>query len=97
MVKRVSLALGRGGFLCGGSMYRLTSLTPAEKKFLDDAISEAERISGKKLSRPQKHIVLNQAREQIEGQRYASQRSTEREQERHAVEFTWSKPKPFRR
>ena len=28
-------------------MNRLTNLTPAEKKFLDDAIAAAERASGK--------------------------------------------------
>ncbi|MEQ5412465.1 hypothetical protein ABN277_23365 [Enterobacter hormaechei] len=78
-------------------MNRLTSLTPAEKKFLYDAVSEAERVSGKKLSWPHKNIVLHQAREQIASQRYASQRSAEREQERHSAEFTWNKPKPFRR
>jgi len=31
-------------------MNRLTNLTPAEKKFLDDAIAAAERASGKKLN-----------------------------------------------
>ena len=33
-------------------MNRLTNLTPAEKKFLDDAIAAAERASGKKGSVP---------------------------------------------
>ena len=33
-------------------MNRLTNLTPAEKKFLDDAIAAAERASGKKLNQP---------------------------------------------
>ncbi len=52
-------------------MNRLTNLTPAEKKFLDDAIAAAERASGKKLNQPNRHIVLNRARAQIESQRYA--------------------------
>ena len=38
-------------------MNRLTNLTPAEKKFLDDAIAAAERASGKKLNQPNRHIV----------------------------------------
>ncbi len=29
-------------------MTRLTNLTPAEKKFIDDAIAAAERAAGKK-------------------------------------------------
>jgi len=78
-------------------MNRLSSLTPAEKQFLEDALFAAERASGKKLSRPDKNIDLRQAREHNPSQRYAAQRSAEREQERHAAEFTWSKPKPFRR
>jgi len=84
-----------GGFF----MTRLTSLTVAEKAFLDEAVAATERAKGKTLSRPEKHIVLNQAREQIEAQRYADRRRSEREeeQERQAAEFTWSKPTPFRR
>ncbi len=31
-------------------MTRLTNLTPAEKKFIDDAIAAAERAAGKKLN-----------------------------------------------
>ncbi len=34
-------------------MNRLTNLTPAEKKFLDDAIAAAERASGKKRNKAQ--------------------------------------------
>lgn len=78
-------------------MSRLTELTPAEKRFLDDAVAEAERISGKKLNRPDKNIVLNQARAQIASARYAAKMQAEREKERHEAEFAWSKPKPFRR
>lgn len=78
-------------------MTRLTSLTAAEKAFLDEAVAATERAKGRTLSRPEKHIVLNQAREQIEAQRYADRRRSERDEERQAAEFTWSKPKPFRR
>ena len=63
-------------------MNRLTNLTPAEKKFLDDAIAAAERASGKKLNQPNRHIVLNRARAQIESQRYADRQRALREDER---------------
>lgn len=78
-------------------MTRLTELTPAEKKFLDDAVAEAERVKGKKLNRPDRYIVLNQARAQIESARYAAKMQAERAEARQEAEFTWSKPKPFRR
>lgn len=51
-------------------MSRLTDLTPAEKRFLEDAVAAAERAAGKKLNQPNRHIVLNQARAQIESARY---------------------------
>lgn len=78
-------------------MSRLTELTPGEKRFIDDAAAEAERVKGKKLNRPERYILLNQARAQIESARYAAKKQAEREKERHEAEFTWSKPKPFRR
>lgn len=78
-------------------MRRLTGLTPAEKKFLDDAVAEAERVRGKKLNQPDRHIVLNQARAQIESARYAEKMQAERAEARQEAEYTWSKPKPFRR
>lgn len=78
-------------------MHRLTSLTAAEKAFLDDAVAAAERAAGKKLPRPHRHAVLNQAREQILSQRYAAKCRLEREKESHAATFTWEKQKPFRR
>ncbi|WP_236728043.1 hypothetical protein [Enterobacter hormaechei] len=67
-------------------MNRLTNLTPAEKKFLDDAIAAAERASGKKLNQPNRHIVLNRARAQIESQRYADRQRALREDERQQSE-----------
>ena len=63
-------------------MTRLTNLTPAEKKFIDDAIAAAERAAGKKLNQPNRHIVLNRARAQIESQRYADRQRALREDER---------------
>lgn len=78
-------------------MSRLTDLTPAEKQFLDDALAEAERVRGKKLNRPDKHTVLSQARAQIESQRYAAKKQSERAEARQQADFTWSKPRPFRR
>ena len=78
-------------------MSRLTDLTPAEKKFIDDALAEAERVQGKKLNLPTRHIVLNRARVQIQAARYAAKMQAEREEARQEAEFTWSKPTPFRR
>ncbi|WP_458646568.1 hypothetical protein [Klebsiella quasipneumoniae] len=68
-------------------MARLTNLTPAEKKFLDDAVAAAERASGKKLNQPNRHIVLNRARAQIELQRYADRQRALREDERQQSDF----------
>jgi len=78
-------------------MSRLTELTPAEKRFLEDAVAAAERAAGKKLNQPNRRIVLNQARAQIESARYAAKKQAERAEARQEAEFTWSKPKPFRR
>ena len=78
-------------------MSRLMDLTLSEKRFLDDALVEAERVKGKKLNRPEKHIVLNQARAQIESARYAAKMQAARAEARQEAEFTWSKPRPFRR
>ncbi len=66
-------------------MTRLTNLTPAEKKFIDDAIAAAERAAGKKLNQPNRHIVLNRARAQIESQRYADRQRALREDERQQI------------
>ncbi|EMF3909733.1 hypothetical protein V3E38_004601 [Salmonella enterica] len=78
-------------------MARLTNLTPAEKKFLDDAVAAAERASGKKLNQPNRHIVLNRARAQIELQRYADRQRALREDERQQSDFAWSRPRALRR
>nr|AWH59636.1 hypothetical protein [Edwardsiella tarda] len=79
------------------SVSRLAELTPAEKKFLDDAVAEAERVKGKKLNRPERHIVLSRVRAQIESARYAAKMQAARAEARQEAEFTWSKAKPFRR
>lgn len=78
-------------------MSRLTDLTPAEKRFIDDALAEVERVAGKKLNQPNRHIALNKARAQIASARYAAKMQAERAEARQEAEFTWSKPKPFRR
>lgn len=78
-------------------MTRLTNLTPAEKKFLDDAVAAAERASGKKLNQPNRHIVLNRARAQVESQRYADKQRAERDEARQQAEFSWTPPRPPRR
>ena len=77
-------------------MNRLTNLTPAEKKFLDDAIAAAESVR-QKLNQPNRHIVLNRARAQIESQRYADRQRALREDERQQSEFAWSRPRAPRR
>jgi len=76
---------------------RLHVVSKTEKQFLDDAVFAAERAKGKKLSRPEKKAVLCVAREQMLGQREAEVAKQVRAEERHAAEFAWSKPKPFRR
>ncbi|WP_319161650.1 hypothetical protein [Klebsiella pneumoniae] len=78
-------------------MKRLINLTPAEKRFLDDAVAAAERASGKKLNQPNRHIVLNRARAQIESQRQAERQRSAREEERQQAEFTRSRPRAPRR
>lgn len=78
-------------------MTRLTSLTPAEKKFLDDAVAAAELAAGKKLNQPQRHIVLNRARAQIESQRYADSQRALRDEDRQQVDFAWTRPRSPRR
>ncbi|MBJ3052942.1 hypothetical protein JGA95_23940, partial [Salmonella enterica subsp. enterica serovar Mbandaka] len=56
-----------------------------------------ERASGKKLNQPNRHIVLNRARAQIESQRYADRQRALREDERQQSEFAWSRPRAPRR
>ncbi|EMO9494419.1 hypothetical protein ACRZER_005460 [Raoultella ornithinolytica] len=78
-------------------MTRLTNLTAAEKKFLDEAVAAAERVSGKKLNQQNRHIVLNRARAQIESQRHADRQRALRDEERQQADFTWSRPRAPRR
>ncbi|EGT5709445.1 hypothetical protein SNN71_004214 [Cronobacter sakazakii] len=78
-------------------MSRLTNLTPAEKKFLDEAVAAAEIVSGKKLNQQNRHIVLNRARAQIESQRHADRQRALRDEERQQADFTWSRPRAPRR
>ncbi|MDO1920478.1 hypothetical protein Q2378_25220, partial [Escherichia coli] len=60
-------------------MTRLTNLTPAEKKFIDDAIAAAERQAENLLNITNRHIVINRARAQVESQRYADRQRALRE------------------
>jgi len=76
---------------------RLHVVSKFEKQFFDDAVFAAELAKGKKLSGPEKKEVLRVAREQMLGQREAEVAKQARAEERHAAEFAWSKPKPFRR
>lgn len=78
-------------------MTRLTNLTAAEKKFLDEAVAAAERVSGKKLNQQNRHIVLNRARAQIESQRHADRQRALHDEERLQADFTWSRPRAPRR
>ncbi|HAY0341025.1 hypothetical protein RCU45_15590 [Escherichia coli] len=78
-------------------MMRLTSLTSAEKKFLDEAVAAAERAAGKKLNQSERRAVLNRAREQLLSQRYAESQRALREEERQQSDFVWSRQRPPRR
>ena len=50
-----------------------------------------------KANQPNRHIVLNRARAQIELQRYADRQRALREDERQQSEFAWSRPRAPRR
>jgi len=76
---------------------RLHVVSKTEKQFLDNAVFAVERAKGKKLSGPEKKEVLRVAREQLLGQREAEAAKKARAEEHQAAEFTWSRPKPFRR
>lgn len=76
---------------------RLHVVSKTEKQFLDSAVFAAERAKGEKLSGPEKKVVLRAAREQLLGQREAEAAQQARAEEHQAAEFTWSKPKSFRR
>lgn len=76
---------------------RLHVVSKPDKQFLDDSVFAAERAKGKALSGPEKKEVLRVARDQLLGQREVEAAKQARADERQAAEFTWSKPKPFRR
>ncbi|WP_439898152.1 hypothetical protein, partial [Escherichia coli] len=69
------------------------SICSRQAAVVHDAIAAAERASGKKLNQPNRHIVLNRARAQIESQRYADRQRALREDERQQSEFAWSRPR----
>ncbi|EMJ2323351.1 hypothetical protein V7L32_003783 [Salmonella enterica] len=76
---------------------RLQKISVSEKRFLDNAVSEAARVKGKKLTAEERRKVLCVARLQIRSQRKADEIKRERDKERHAAEFEWKKTEPFRR
>lgn len=76
---------------------RITSLTPAEKKLLDDSLAARERVIGKPLKGTRRTAVLNAVREQILSQRRADAAKNQRTAERQATHYSWSKPTPPRR
>ncbi|HHB7052111.1 TPA: hypothetical protein ACN7KQ_003133 [Klebsiella pneumoniae] len=76
---------------------RLQKVSISEKRFLDNAVSEAARVKGKKLKAEERRKVLCVAREQILSQRNADEIKRERDKERHAGEFVWKRPVSFRR
>ncbi|WP_123640093.1 hypothetical protein [Raoultella ornithinolytica] len=78
-------------------MARLTNLTPAEKKFLDDDVAAAERESGKKLNQPNRHIVLNRERPQNDLQPYPHRQRALREDERQQSDIPRTRPPATRR
>ncbi|MFK3882489.1 hypothetical protein [Pantoea agglomerans] len=73
---------------------RLHVVSKPDKQFLDDSVFAAERAKGKALWSGKKRGV---ARDQLLGQREVEAAKQARADERQAAEFTWSKPKPFRR
>lgn len=76
---------------------RLQKISVSEKRFLDNAVSEAARVKGKKLTAEERRKVLCVAREQIRSQRKANQIKSVRNKARYSAEFEWKKPEPFRR
>lgn len=76
---------------------RLRRVSVSEKIFLDNAVYEATRVKGRKLTAEERRKVLSVAREQIFSQRKANQIRSVRNKKRHAETFEWKKPEPFRR
>ncbi len=78
-------------------MNRLTNLTPAEKKFLDEAIAAAERGSGKKQKQPNRHTVLNRGGGPIGPRGPAAPPPPFRGGGGAPPAFAWSRPRAPRR
>ena len=68
-----------------------------EKDFSTMLLPPLRERQAKKLNQPNRHIVLNRARAQIESQRQAERQRSAREEERQQAEFTWSRPRAPRR
>jgi hypothetical protein len=77
-------------------MNRLTNLHLQRKNFLMMLLPQLRGVR-QKLNQPNRHIVLNRARAQIESQRYADRQRALREDERQQSEFAWSRPRAPRR
>ncbi|EJG2383980.1 hypothetical protein [Raoultella ornithinolytica] len=78
---------------------RLQNVSVSEKKFLDDAVYEATKVKGKKLTKEERRKISYVARKQIRSQRIAVEikKRRDRDRERYTVEFVWKRPEPFRR
>lgn len=75
---------------------RLRKVSLSERKFLNDAVSEATKVKESKLTDEERRKVLCVAREQIRSQRKANQIKSVRTKERHAEVFEWKRPEPIR-
>ncbi|SXF08890.1 Uncharacterised protein [Klebsiella variicola] len=75
---------------------RLRKVSLSERKFLNDAVYEATKIKGSKLTDEERRKVSCVAREQIRSQRKAHQIKSVRVKARHAEVFEWKRPEPIR-
>lgn len=78
-------------------MNKLAILTPAEKAFLEEAVSSVERREGHKLTRSRRNIILNRAREKIQAQRCTEKNELQDRKKSSIAYFSWVKPNPYRR
>lgn len=71
---------------------QLRKVSLSERKFLNDAVSEATKVKESTLTDEERRKVLCVAREQIRSQRKAARIKSVRTKERHATEFVWARP-----
>ncbi|EAQ7674168.1 hypothetical protein D6F08_25340, partial [Salmonella enterica] len=74
---------------------RLRKVSLSERYFLNDALSEAKKVKGAKLTVEERRKVLCVAREQIRSQRKANQIKSVRTKEKHSEVFEWKRPATF--